>query len=87
MDTGCMVSEEGGGRGEEGIEGGRRGREGGGVRGVETCSLNYDCIIFFQPKLEQQEKPDLALASNLERQLLYTERPGFFDEQPVSQGS
>ena len=37
-----------------------------------------------QPTLEQPSEPDLTLASNLERQLLYSNRPSLFEAKPVS---
>jgi hypothetical protein len=37
-----------------------------------------------QVGLEQPEEPDISLASNLERQLLYSARPSLFDNKPVS---
>ena len=48
-------------------------------------------IIFFpsiihnvmQVGLEKPEEPDISLASNLERQLLYLARPSLLDNKPV----
>ena len=40
-------------------------------------------LSFSQPALEQPSEPDLSLASNLERQLLYSNRPSLFEAKPV----
>ena len=37
-----------------------------------------------QPELEQPIEQDTALATNLERQLLYTARPSLIEAKPVS---
>ena len=36
-----------------------------------------------QPALEHPEEPDITLASNLERQLLYSSRPSLLETRPV----
>ena len=40
------------------------------------------CVI--QVGLDEPEEADISLASNLERQLLYSARPSLFDNKPVS---
>ena len=37
-----------------------------------------------QPQLEKAGEEDVSLATNLERQLLYTARPSLIDAKPVS---
>ena len=41
-------------------------------------------LLLIQVGLEKPEEPDISLASNLERQLLYSARPSLFDNKPVS---
>ena len=45
-------------------------------------SFHYPHMIM-QVGLEQPEEPDISLASNLERQLLYSARPSLLDNKPV----
>ena len=40
------------------------------------------CVI--QVGLDEPEEADISLASNLERQLLYSARPSLFNNKPVS---
>ena len=51
---------------------------------VESLATLFLLSLILQVGLEQPEEPDISLASNLERQLLYSARPSLFDNKPVS---
>lgn len=50
------------------------------------CEWNSSVLFLslpFQLALDQPDEPDISLASNLERQLLYSARPSLLDNAPV----